>query len=101
MSRFLIPPDPLNSDTEFNRYYNNDLVYMEIEDLLCELCSARFQLWLLKTDRSSRILGPFEQGRRIKWYRERISRLEAELRERRYATQGIKSQPKVVRGVIL
>jgi len=95
MSSNLIP-NPLDSDQEYHRYYHRDLDDMEIEDLLCELCSTRYRLWLLKADRSARVLGPFEQGRRIKWYRERISRIETELRKRRYATRETRSQPKPV-----
>lgn len=94
MGRFLIPPNPLNSDKEFNVFHHYDLADMEVEDLLCELYSARFQLWLLRLDRSAHILGLYEQKRRIKWYRERISRIEAELSRRRYTVREAKSQPK-------
>ena len=96
-------PNPLDSDREYLRYYHYDLVDMEIGDLLCELCAARCQLWLLKSDRFAHILGFFEQQRRIRWLKERISRIEAELRKRRYAVQGTRSQskPKLAEGVIL
>ena len=96
-------PNPFDSDKEYLRYYHYDLVDMEVEDLLCELCAGRCQLWLLKSDRFTRILGSFEQGRRAQWLRERISRIETELRERRYATQEARSQPKpkLAKGVTL
>lgn len=96
-------PSPLNSDREYSRYYHHDLAGMETEDLLCELCSTRCRLWLLKSDRFRYLVGPLEQGRRIKWFRERISRIEAELRKRRYETQGIRGQlkPKLAEGVTL
>jgi len=96
-------PNPLSSDRAYLRYYHHDLADMEVEDLLVELCAIRCQLWLLKSDRFRYLIGPFEQGQRIKWYRERIFRIEAELRKRRYATQETRSQPKprLSRGVIL
>lgn len=96
-------PNPLDSDKEYLRYYHYDLADMEIEDLLCELCATRCQLWLLKSDRFARIVGLFEQGRRIEWLRERISRIEIELKKRRYATQETRSQPKskLAKGVTL
>jgi hypothetical protein len=87
-------PDPLNSDKEYDRYYHHDLADMAVEDLLCELCSARCQLWLLKSDRFARVLGLFEQGRRIKWLRERVFKIESELSRRRYTTREANSQPK-------
>ena len=96
-------PDPLNSDREYSRYYHYDLASMETEDLLCELCSTRCQVWLLKSNRFVRVLGLFEQSRRLEWLRERISRIEAELRKRRYSTREIRSQPKpkLAEGVVL
>ena len=96
-------PDPFLSDREFSRYYHHDLADMETEDLLSELCSLRCRLWLLKSDRFRYLIGPFEQGRRIEWSRERISRIEAELRKQRYATRETRSQPKpkLAEGVIL
>lgn len=93
MSSNLIP-NPLDSDQEYHRYYHCDLDDIEIEDLLCELCSTRYRLWLLKSDRFGRSIGLFEQGRRIKWLRERIFRIEAELSQRRYVAWETKNQPK-------
>ena len=93
MNHALIP-DPLYSDREYERFYHYDITNMETGDLLCELCSTRCQLWLLKSDRFARMLGLFEQSRRIAWLQERILRIEAELRKRRYATREIRSQPK-------
>lgn len=90
----ILIPNPLNSDKEYSRFHHYDLAGMEIEDLLDELYSIRPQLWLLKSDRFARMVGLFEQGRRIEWLRERISRIEAELRKRRYATREARSQPK-------
>ena len=94
LSSILIPPNPLNSDREYNRYYHYDLAGVEIRDLLCELYASRYRLWLLRSERSALIFGIYEKSRRIKWYRERISRIEAELRKRRYATREARSQPK-------
>lgn len=103
MTRGISIPNPLDSDKEFDHYYHYDLAGTETGDLLCELCSARCQLWLLKSDRFARVLGPFEQNRRISWLRERISRIEAELGKRRYATWNDRSQPrpKLAKGVRL
>jgi hypothetical protein len=94
MARDTLIPNPLNSDREYNRYYHHDLAGIETGDLLCELCSTRCQLWLLKSDRFARVLGLFEQGRRVEWLRERILRIEVELRRRRYAIWEVRSQPK-------
>lgn len=94
MARNLLVPDPLYSDREYERFYHYDITNMETEDLLCELCSTRCQLWLLKSDRFARMLGLFEQSRRIGWLRERVSRVETELRKRRYAIRETRSQPK-------
>ncbi len=93
MSSILIP-NPFDSDKEYQHYYHHDLSSMAIGDLLCELCAVRYRLWLLKSDRSTRILGLYEQKQRIKWYEERIFRIEDELRRRRYATWEVRSQPK-------
>ncbi|OGN94155.1 MAG: hypothetical protein A2Z75_08370 [Chloroflexi bacterium RBG_13_50_10] len=97
-------PNPLYSDLEYSRYHHLDLQDMEVEDLQCELCSARCQLWALKSsDRWAQRLGRFECKHRIVWLEERISRIWAELNRRRYATQGVKSQskPKLAEGVRL
>jgi hypothetical protein len=85
-------PNPFDSDKEFNRFYHYDLPDMEVEDLLCELCATRYRLWLLS--RSSRLLSLYEQRQRIRWYQERIHRIEAELRNRRYVAWHGRSQPK-------
>lgn len=87
-------PNPLLSDQQYLRFYHYDLAGMEIEDLLSEVCSLRCRLWLLKSDRFRYLIGSYEQGRRIEWLRERVSRIEAELRKQRYATWEIRSQPK-------
>lgn len=97
----VLVPNPLDSDQQYNRFYHYDLAGMEIEDLLDELHSIRPRLWLLKSDRFARMVGLFEQGRRIEWLRERIYRIETELRKRRYATREARSQPKLAEGVIL
>lgn len=97
-------PNPLDTDAELNRFYHYDLASREEQDLRCELCSARCQLWLLKSsDRLVRVLGLFERRRRVQWLEERISRIEGELRTRRYASWETRSQPKprLSRGVIL
>ena len=101
MARDIFVPDPLDSDRQFERFYHYDLAGMEIEDLLDELYAIRSRLWLLKSDRFRYLLGPFEQGRRIKWFRERISRIEAQVRKWRYTTRGVRSQPKLAEGVTL
>ena len=102
MSSILIP-NPLDSDKEYQRYHHRDLADMDIGDLLDELYSRRCQLWLLKSDRFSRMVSPFEQRRRTEWLRERISRIETELRKRRYVAREARSQPKpkLAEGVIL
>lgn len=94
MARGISIPNPLDSDKEYSRYYHYDLAGIETEDLLCELYSTRCQLWLLKSNCFARMLGLFEQDRRIKWLRERIFRIDAELSKRRYATRETRSQPK-------
>ena len=101
MSDVLIP-NPLDSDQQYNRFYHYDLAGMETEDLLDELHSIRPRLWFLKSDHFARIAGLFEQGRRVRWLRERISQIETELRKR-YVTWEARSQPKpkLVKGVIL
>lgn len=94
-------PDPLDSDRQYERFCHYDLVGMEIKDLLDELHSIRSQLWFLKSDRFARRVGLFEQGRRIKWLRERVLKIETELRKRRYAIQETRSQPSKRRMKIL
>jgi hypothetical protein len=96
-------PDPLRSDKEYGQFYGYDLPYIETRDLLCELCSIRCQLWVLKSsDRWTQRLGRFECGRRIAWLEERVSRIENELKGRRYASE-IKRQtkPRLAQGVRL
>lgn len=90
----ILIPDPLNSDTECSRYYHHDLAGMETEDLLNELHAIQSRLWFLKSDRFARMVGLFEQGRRLEWLRDRISRIGTELKKRRYVTQQLRSQPK-------
>ena len=102
MSSILIP-NPLDTDQQHNRFYHHDLASMETEDLLNELHAIQSRLWFLKSDRFARMGGLFEQGRRVEWLRERISRIETELRKRRYTAQEARSQPKpkLAEGVIL
>jgi len=104
MARNLAIPSPLSSDKEFSRYYHYDLASREEQDLGCELCATHCQLWTLKSsDRWAQVLGRFEYQRRIAWFEERIRRILAELKTRRYATWEGRSQPKprLSRGVIL
>jgi hypothetical protein len=94
MARNLLIPDPLYSDREYERFYHYDITNMETGDLLCELCSTRCQLWLLKSGRFAHMIGFFEQSRRVEWLSGRISRIEVELSKRRYVTREARSQPK-------
>jgi len=81
-------PNPMDCDTEFYSFNHYDVAHMPTEDLVCELTSARCRLWVLKSSDSwRRCLGRFETGRRIGWLEERISRIEAELKKRRYTHQ--------------
>jgi len=91
MSSILIP-NLLDSDKEYQRYHHLDLVDMETGDLLCELTANRYRLWLLR--KSEGIIGIYERKQRIAWLEERIYRIEAELKKRRYATWEVRSQPK-------
>jgi len=90
----ILIPNPFDSDKEYQRYHHYDLADMETEDLLCELGSTRYRLWLLKYGRFARVFSSFEQRQRLKWYRERISRIKVELGKRRYVPRETRSQPK-------
>lgn len=64
-----IVPNPLNTLTEFDRYYHYDLINAETGDLLDELYALRPLLWgLSKTD----------------WIRQRVTEIEAEITRRKY-----------------
>jgi len=90
----ILVPNPLDSDQQYNRFHHYDLADMKTEDLLDELHAIRSRLWFLKSDRFAHMVNPVEQRRRVEWLHERISRIEAELRERRYTIREVKSQPK-------
>lgn len=67
MTKVLIP-DPLKSDSEYDRYYHFDIPNLEVSDIRDELYALRPLLWgLPKGD----------------WLRERVEVLEKELAIRR------------------
>ena len=99
-------PNPLDSDRQFDRFHHYDLADTDTRDLLCELVAGRCQVWVLGQERYGRILGHFEQKRRIAWLQERIGRIEDELSRRRYAGRETKEtriqpKPKLAKGVVL
>ena len=76
-------PDLLSSDRQYARYYHFDLPELEDTELTDELWALRPLLWGLPTDH---------------WLRGRVSRLEAELKKRRFdigsgASKWQKSKP--------
>lgn len=90
----ILVPDLLNSDTQYSRYYHQDLRDMQTESLLDELWAIRSRLWFVKSERYRAIVGRFEQHQIAEWLRERKSKIEAELGKRRYAAWDVRSQPK-------
>lgn len=71
----IIKPNPLESDTQYYRYYHYDIPGAELSDLQDELWALRPLLWgLPKGD----------------WIRQRVHELEAELARRPYAKGGRK-----------
>jgi len=95
-------PDQFDTDKEFERYCYSDIGDMLTTDLLDELHGIRCQMWGLKSERTARRIGVFEQARRIKWLRGRVLKIEAELRKRRYGTwDARRPEPKLAEGVTL
>ena len=89
-------PDLLDSDTQYSRYYHQDLGDMQTESLLEELWAIRSRLWFVKSDHYRAIVGRFEQSRIAAWLGERKSRIDGELRRRRDGIQQFKTQPRPV-----
>lgn len=67
MTKPLIP-NPVESDTQYNRYCHYDIADLELSDLQDELYCLRPLLWGLPKD---------------DWLRERVKMLERELSKRR------------------
>ena len=68
-------PDPLQNDSQYDRYYHFDIPNLELNDIRDELYALRPLLWgLPKGD----------------WIRERVGVLENELARRQYAKRGRK-----------
>jgi hypothetical protein len=77
MTKALIP-DPLNTDTECDRFYHVDIPDLDDTDLRDEINYIRPLLWgLPQTD----------------WLRGRVRELEAELTKRKYSDQPTKARP--------
>jgi len=79
MTKALIP-NPLQSDSQYDRYYHYDIPYLKLDELHEELYALRPLLWgLPETD----------------WIRQRVKELETEIAKRRYSgDQPIKAKPK-------
>lgn len=105
MARGISIPNPFDSDKEYTRYCHCDLADMTTEDLLCELCAVRCQLWLIKSNRFGRLLNPFERHKKTQWLQERVSKIKVELSKREYAKRETRSEPrpktKMAEGVTL
>lgn len=81
MTTTIITPNPLSSDTEFNRYYHYDIPGAELSDLQDELYCLRPLLWGLPQNH---------------WLRERVSQLQAEITKRKYSGHDLpQGKPKV------
>lgn len=82
-------PDPLSSDRQYNRFYHFDICDLGDIELTDELNYLRPLLWGL----------PLEH-----WLRERVAKLEGEMRKRKYdsgsGTSG-QRKPKPAEGVKL
>ena len=83
-------PNPLENDSQYNRYYHYDISHTELSDLWDELHALRPLLWGLPQD---------------DWLRQRLRELENEVAKRKYGDkQPAKAKPKpkrLVEGVKL
>lgn len=91
MTATIITPNPLESDSQYTRYYHYDIAFLELDALQDELYALRPLLWGLD---------------RADWIRERVQMIEAEIAKRRYTTgQPVKAKLKpkrrLARGVKL